>query len=207
MPNDNSLSLQKFMNSVSYMYTSLVNYFKLIPEFKRLSVETRINLLKNNFNQIFRLNSVLVIHATGAVEDTNTVVFKRVFPDDLYSELCYCVKNLFPFVYDPIFLKLLFVILMFSTSLCTRYDASEKLINTKELLLIQNFYIELLWRYMLYRYSTSKQSIRILTSFITRLLRSQIVTEELAVFISKTMSNQIDQLEPIMKAMWLNEKK
>jgi len=207
MPNDNTLSLQKFMNSVSYMYISFVDYFKSIPEFRNLCIETKISLLKSNFNQIFRLNNALVVHATGAVEDTSTVVFKNVFPPDLYSELCYCVKNIFPFVYDPILLKLLFIVLMFSPSLCTRYNINEKLINTKETLSIQNSYIELLWRYMLYRYSTLEQSIRILTSFITRLLRSQIVTEELAVFVSKTMSNQVDQLEPIMKAMWLSEKK
>jgi hypothetical protein len=60
---------------------------------------------------------------------------------------------------------------------------------------------------MLYRYSTTKQSIRILTSFITRLLRSQIANEELAAYVNKTMSNHVDQLEPIMKAMWLDEKK
>ncbi len=60
---------------------------------------------------------------------------------------------------------------------------------------------------MLYRCSTYRKSVQILTSFITRLLHSQIVNEKIAVYISKVVSNQTDQLEPIMKAMWLNEKK
>ena len=207
MPNDNSLSLQKFMNSVSKMYIAFVDYFKSIPEFKDLSVDTRICLLKSNFNQIFRLNSALIVHATGVVDDINSVGFKNVFPVCLYTELCQCIHNLFPFVYDPIFLKLLFIVLMFSSSLCTRFTVNQLLINTKGLLTIQNFYIELLWRYMLYRYSTSEQSIRMLTSFVTRLLRSQVVNEELSDYVNKTMSNHVDQLEPIMKAMWLDEKK
>jgi len=207
MPNDNTLSLQKFMNSFSYMYVALVDYFKLIPEFKSLSIDTRINLLKNNFSQIFRLNSALIIHATGTVEDKNSVVFKHIFPDDLYSEICLCAINLFPFVYDPIFLKLISIILIFSTSLCTRYNINERLAHTEDIFSIQNYYIELLWRYVLYRCSTYRKSVQILTSFITRLLHSQIVNEKIAVYISKVVSNQTDQLEPIMKAMWLNEKK
>jgi len=207
MPHDNTLSLQKFMNSFSYMYVALVDYFKMIPEFKNLSIDTRISLLKNNFSQIFRLNSPLIIHATGAVEDTNSIVFKHVFPADLYSEICHCAMNLIPFVYDPIFLKLIYITLMFSTSLCTRYNINNRLTHTEDIFSIQNYYIELLWRYMLHRSSTYRKSVQMLTLFITRLLHSQIVNEKIAVYISQVISNQTDQLEPIMKAMWLNEKK
>jgi len=207
MSNDNTLSLQKLMNSFSPMYVSFVNYFKSIPEFKNLPVDTKICLLKNNFIQIFRLNNALVIHATDILVDTNAVIFTRFFPEDIYSELCHCVKNLFPFVYDPIFLKLLFIILMFSTSLCTRYNGTEKIIHTENIFKIQNYYVELLWRYILYHCSSYRQSVQLLTSFITCLLRSQIVNEKVTVYISKVMSNQTNELEPIMEAMWINEKK
>ena len=188
------------------MYISFIEFFKFIPEFKDLSIQTKIILLKNNFNQIFRLNSALIIHATGTIQDKNSIEFKHIFPNDLYSELCYCALNLLPFVYDPIFLKLLFIILIFSTNLCTRYDINQKFLNTEKLISIQNSYIELLWRYILYRSSTYRQSIRILTLFVTRLLYSQIVNEKLTEYISKKLSNQTDQLEPIMKTMWINEK-
>lgn len=207
MPNDNELSLKKLMNSFSHMYVCFVDFFKLVPEFANLPVETKITVLKNNFTQIFRLNDALVTHATGAVQDANAVTFKRVFPEDLYAELCYCIISLFPFVYDPIFLKLLFIVLMFSTSLCTRYNPNEYNFNTNHIFSVQNYYIELLWRYILYRCSTYQQSVQLLMSFITRLLRSQLVNEKLAAYVSRVMSNQVDQLEPIMQAMWLNEKK
>jgi hypothetical protein len=205
--NDNTLSIEKFMNSVSHMYVALIDFFKFIPEFTNLSPEIKISLLKNNFNQIFRLNSALVVHATGVVDDTNSVVFKHVFPTDLYAELCHCIFALFPFVYDPMFLKLSFIVLLFSTSLSVRYDTDLKMIDTKTILAIQNFYIELLWRYILYRSSTYRQSVQVLTSFISRLLHSQIINDKLGGYISKIMPNQVDQLEPIMKTMWLTEKK
>jgi hypothetical protein len=206
MPNDNTLSLQKFMNSVSHIYVSLIDYFKFIPEFTNLSVDTKIFLLKNNLTQIVRLNSAIITHATGAVQDTNSIGFKNVYPEDLFSEVCRCIINLFPFVYDPIFLKLIFIILMFSPSLYTRYNINEKQIDTENIFSIQNHYIELLWRYILYRCSTYRQSVQFLTSFVTRLLHSQTVNAKLTVYIKKAISNQTDQLEPIMKAMWLSEK-
>ncbi|CAF4354718.1 unnamed protein product, partial [Adineta steineri] len=54
--------------------------------------------------------------------------------------------------------------------------------------------------------STYRQSVQLLTLFITRLLHSQIVNEKLSTYISQISPNQVNQLEPIMKAMWLDEK-
>ncbi|CAF4943261.1 unnamed protein product [Rotaria sp. Silwood1] len=206
IPNDTTLSLQTFMNSFSHMYVALIDYFKSIPEFSNLSTEIKIGLLKSNLNQTLRLNNVLVMQATGVVDDINSIVFKNVFPIDLFIELCHCSMALMPFVYDPIFLKLIFIVLIFSTSLSIRYDTNEQIIPTKTILSIQNVYIELLWRYMLYRCSTYRESIGLLTSFITRLLHSQTVGEKLSQYINKIISNHVDQLEPIMKSMWCNEK-
>ena len=207
MPNDNTFSLQRLMNSLSHIYVAIIDYIRYVPEFTNLSDNAKISLLKNNLNQIFRLNSALVIHATGVVDDVNTIAIKHAFPSDLYIELCRSVTNLLPFVYDPIFLKLLFIVLIFSTNLSTRYDVNQKIIPVENILSIQNSYVELLWRYILYRCSTYQQSVQLFTSFITRLLYSQIVTEKITGYVSKISPNQADQLEPIMKAMWLDEKK
>ncbi|CAF2750148.1 unnamed protein product [Rotaria sp. Silwood2] len=110
MPNDNTLSLQKFMNSFTHMYKALIDYFKYIPEFSNLSIEIKISLLKSNFNQTFLLNNALIIHATGVVDNINSVEFKNVFPIDLFIELNHCAMGLNPFVYDPIFLKLILIV-------------------------------------------------------------------------------------------------
>ncbi|CAF0922943.1 unnamed protein product [Rotaria sordida] len=75
-----------------------------------------------NFNQTFRLNNALIIHPTDIVDDINSVVFKNVFPVDLYIELCHCALALSPFVYNPIFLKLISIVLIFPTSLSIRCD-------------------------------------------------------------------------------------
>lgn len=189
------------------MYIALIEYFKCIPEFHQLPMETKIWLLKNNLNQIFRVNTVLIIQTTGIIEDTNSVAFRRVFPDDLYEELCQCARSLFPFISDPMFVKILLIILIFSTSLSTRYRPDEHSMDTKRIFGIQNSFLEVFWRYLSSRYSNDEEIIRVLNMFISRLLRSQLVTEKLADFIHRTLINDIDQLEAIIQSMWFNEKK
>lgn len=206
MLNDNTLSLPKLMNSISYIYLSLVDYFKNIPEFSNLPVEMRIILLKTNLNQVFYLNNALIVHATGTNDRLRTAVFKDLFPDDLYAKICSCILALLSFVNDPIFLKLLSIILIFSTSLNVHHDNYQPIIDTKGVFLIQNFYIELLWRWILSHCSTYRESVNLLTSFIRCSLHSQIINVKLHEFVNTINPNNIDQLEPIMKAMWLNEK-
>jgi hypothetical protein len=205
MPNDDTMSLQKFMNSLSHVYVAIIDYIKFVPEFTNLSNNTKVSLLKNNLNQIFRLNSALIIHTTGIVDDVNAVVFKNTFPSDLYLEVRRCAMDLLPFVYDPIFLKLFFVVLIFSTSLNIRYDVNQQIIHTQNILSVQNFYLELLWRYILYRCSTYRQSVQLFTSFIMRLLHSQMITEKIREHITEISPNKADQLEPIMRTMWLDK--
>jgi hypothetical protein len=201
---DETLSWEKLMNSVSHVYIALVDYIKLIPQFADLPIQCKAAQLKNNLNQVFGLNNALIVHATGVVDCLDAVVFKRLFPDDLYQGLCRCVLDLFQFVYDPILIKLLVVVLIFSTSLSVRVDTSQPTTYVKGVLAVQNFYIELLWRYILYRCSTCQRSVQLLTAFITRLLHSQVVHEQLSQYIGRILPNRVDQLEPIIKVMWLD---
>ena len=184
------------------MHISFIDYFKLIPQFHHLPMETKIYLLKNNFTQVFRLNNALVIHATDTTEDANTIALRQIFPDDLFVELCTCAQNIFPFVYDPIFLKILFVILIFSSGLSPRCDRHEQSIDTKSIYMVQNFYVEIFWRYLCDRYSNEKERVRMFSSFIQRLLRSQRVHEKLADFLRRNLSKEIDQVELIIQSMW-----
>jgi hypothetical protein len=210
MSDDNTLSLEKFMNSCAHIYMGLIEYFKVVPEFSNLSVNLKTSLVKNNLNQIFRLNSGLIVKATGLV-DPNSSIFISIFPPDLFVELCKCIAEILPFVFDPILLKLLLIILMFSTHLNIQYDKNfidtENASSTLQIFHIQNMYVEVLWRYILHRSSNFRQAVKLFSSFITRLVYSQYVNVRLNEFVSRLTPNKADQLVPIMKTMWLNEKK
>ncbi|CAF1396622.1 unnamed protein product [Adineta ricciae] len=205
MRDNDTISLQKLMNSVSGTYLAIVNYFRLIPEFNTLPIQVKAALLKSNLNQIIRLNSAIIIHAAGGREDPDRLALRHTFPADLYRELSRCAIDLFPFVYDPLFMKLILVVLIFSTSLSIRFTVGQSIIYPKNLIAIQDIYIELLWRYILYRSTSYRQSVRLLTTFITRLLHSQVISEKLTEHINKASPDQGNLLEPIMKAMWLDE--
>jgi hypothetical protein len=211
IPNDETLSLQKFMNSCANMYTALIQYFKFVPEFSNLSFYLKKSLIKNNLNQIFRLNSALVIKAAGIVDDQSSLVCMRLFPPDLFLELCKCISALSPFLYDPILLKLILIVLIFSSYLTLRYENNlidnEDDYSTYNILNIQNIYVELLWRYILSRCSNYREAVKLYSSFITCLVYSQYINIKLNEYISKITSNQTDQLLPIMKVMWLNDQK
>lgn len=69
--------------------------------------------------------------------------------------------------FDLITMKLLLSILCFSTIRCTGYwkNSSANLSNIQEILRIQDAYIELTWRYLLYRYG-HKQAVKCFLEFI-----------------------------------------
>jgi len=199
------------MNSCGDMYTALIQYFKFIPEFSSLSYSLKKSLIKNNLNQIFRLNNALILRVTGPVDDPNSTGIVNLFPPDLFLDLCKCIASLLPFLYDPILLKLFLIVLMFSTHLNIRYDnnltANEDNYSTYNLFNIQNIYVELLWRYIISRCSNYRNAVELFSSFITRLIYSQSISMKLNEYILQTISNQTDQLVPIMKVLWGNDQK
>ena len=209
LADDDAFLLRRFMNSCGHIYTALIQYFKSFPEFSYLSFHSKKSLIKNNLNQIFRLNSALVIKATGSVDDRDFPFFRRIFPPDLFTDLHKCVTALLPFLHDPILLKLILIILMFSTHLSLRYEYQanefEDTGSTAQIFHAQNIYVELLWRYILSRGSNSRQAIRLFSSFISCLVYSQTVSMKLQEYIFRTISNQTDQFVPIVQVMWSND--
>lgn len=195
------------MNSIAHMYTSLIEYFKLIPEFSKLSYTLKKSLVKNNLNQLYRLNNALVIKATGIVDKPNPVVIMQLFPQNLFRDLCKCAAALYPFLFDPILLKLILIVLIFSSYLNLQYENIENDYSTLHLLNIQNIYVELLWRYILSRCSNYKHAVKVFSSFIYCLVYSQDINIKLNEYVSKAIAEQADQLAPIMKVMWLNDQK
>ena len=65
----------------------------------------------------------------------------------------------------------------------------------------QTMYVELLRRYLLYCGSSSRQAVKLFSSFVTRLIYSQSVNMKLNEFLSEITPNRTDRSEPIMRAM------
>jgi len=211
MPVDGTLTLEKFLNASAKMYMSLIYYFKLIPEFNNLSVESKLSLIKSNLNQICRIHSTLIMKIVTPDLDKDSPVFLHIFPKELYFEIRSTSTALIPFVHDPLLIKLFLTVLMLSTHMNIQYEKNQIEINnenfTRNIFNVQNIYIELLWRYIRSRYSNYRQSVLLLTSFITRTLYSQLVQEKMNKFVRTILPSESQSLEPIIKSVWISEKK
>ncbi|UJR30113.1 hypothetical protein I4U23_017654 [Adineta vaga] len=211
MPVNETLTLRKFLNASSNIYIGLISFLQSIPEFRSIPVDTKIFLVKSNFNQVLFKHSALITKTITPHLMKDSPVLLHLFPKDLYMNLCERGHALLAFVHDPILLKLFFVILMLSTYLNIPYEF-DPMINTdinvtRTVLSAQNIYVELLWRYILSRSTSYRQSVQLLTSLISRTLNSQIIQDKMNDFIRKSISHQQQQLEPIIEALWTSNDK
>jgi len=211
MPVDGTLTLEKFLNASANMYMNLIYYLKSIPEFNNLPIQSKLSLIKSNLNQICRIHSTLIMKIITPDLDKDSPVFLHIFPKELYFEIRSTSTALIPFVHDPLLIKLFLTVLMLSTHMNIQYEINQIEINDensiRNILNIQNIYIELLWRYIRSRYSNYRQSVLILTSFITRTLYSQLVQEKVNNFVRTILPSESQSLEPIIKSVWISEKK
>jgi len=210
MPVDGTLTLEKFLNASANMYMSLIYYLKSIPEFNNLPIQSKLSLIKSNLNQICRIHSTLIMKIVTPDLDKDSPVFLHIFPKELYFEIRSTSSALIPFVHDPLLIKLFLTVLMLSTHMNIEYEKNQIEINnenfTRNIFNVQNIYIELLWRYIRSRYSNYRQSVLLLTSFITRTLYSQLVQEKMNKFVRTILPSESQSLEPIIKSVWISEK-
>lgn len=210
MPVNETLTLQKFMNASAKMYMGLIYYLKSVPEFNDLPMNAKMSLIKSNLNHVARVHSTFIMKIVTPDLDTDSPVFLHIFPADLYIKIRSNATALTPFVQDPILIKLFIIILMLSAHMQSRYEKIQ-IINddensTRNILNVQNFYADLLWRYILSRCSNYRQSVMIFSSLVTCTLYSQLIQAEIDKFMSTFLPSQNQSLEPIIKTMWISDK-
>jgi len=206
MPINETLTLRKFMNASSNIFIGLISYLKTIPEFNSIPIDTKISLIKNNLKQVFREHSTYIIQHVTPDLVNDSPVFLHVFPKDLYMDMRTTAIALLPFVYDPILIRLFIVILMLSTYM-NIYSEDYLIENNDEnvnrkILAAQNIYVELLWRYIISRCSNYQRSVQLLSSLIARILYSQTIQVKINQFIRTHISDQNQQLQPIIRSLW-----
>lgn len=209
MPINETLTLHKFMNASANIYIGLIYYLKSIPHFNNLPANAKMSLIKSNLNQIFRVHSAYIMKTVTPDLNKDSPVFLHIFPEDLYMDIRANGIALSPFVHDPILIKLFIIVLMLSTHMNIRYEPSS-IINdngdfTRTIYTVQNYYVELLWRYIRSRCSNYQKCVQLFSSFIATTLCSQIVQVKIDKFIRTNLPAQNQQLEPIMNSLWGTE--
>ncbi|UJR34164.1 hypothetical protein I4U23_021572 [Adineta vaga] len=155
---------EKFSNLLNLIYRSFGSFLERLPRFSTLQIGEKIELLHRHFRTIGGFHSVYLLRETNVHTDP---LYQNTFSfhcgSDIFEENLRIVHQ---HNFDGTILKLFLVTQIFST--CTdivqpRSSSSNNEIfmdktscstNIKDLLEIQNDYIEILFKYMLYRYGS-----------------------------------------------------
>lgn len=154
---------------ISLFYTSIQPFLERLPYFHQLSNETRRILLRNNLNGTGTFNSMLA--ASEA----------KVFDYDYYIGTCEqiygaeCIRKVERFLsrreFNLTLMKIMLVVLAFSSN-CSivlpdwNFDLNKSSIPYSiDLLRIQDVFIALLWKYLVYQYGFD-QAVRRLDNLV-----------------------------------------
>ncbi|CAF1211619.1 unnamed protein product [Rotaria sordida] len=195
------LRLDEFFNRKKQIFVYLISYFKHLPELQTLNVDDQVLLIKQNIRLLIPLNYAMLktpvnskfrgarIQTIGCINNINL--------HEIYLSLS---NSFVEFVrYDPIMIKLLIIILFFTTNpLTTRsiYDQGEykQLNNIKQ---IQSSYIELLWLYMIEKYG-EQNAVHLFTKMITKYLYLQLMIDSMDSIVR--VNNDIHNIDSLMQS-------
>jgi len=210
MPLDESLTLDKFLNACANIYVALIEFFKSLPEFGQISINGRLSLVKSNLNQIFRIHGAYLMKHITPDLCKDSPVYLRVFPQEIYAGIRNDSFKLTPFLCNPILLKLFMIVLMLSTHLSTSFEQNcqDTLdeYSIRAILNVQNFYLKLLWRFILSHSSSYRRSVQLITSFIGHTLTSQVLQANINEYICTVLPSRVQELKPIIKSVWISNK-
>jgi hypothetical protein len=190
-----------FYNEYQDREITLIEYFKLIPEFNRLSIDDKVRLIRNHFGTMYYINEPILVQ----YKSHNLVPsLHKSFNTNLAIRMLHSIDLMFAYANDPILLKLILIVRSLSSSI-NRYrnDTNMDRIydDTRSIFSSQNIYVELLWRYILYRTPFERDAVKFFNKLILDLLFVQ-HTYLMADYYLYSLQDEIDKLEPLMRSMW-----
>lgn len=190
-----------FFNEYQDREISLIEYFKLIPEFNRLSIQDKIRLVRNHFGTMYYINEPVL----APYKSNNLVAsIRKSFHGNLALRMIHSIDLMFSYVHDPVLLKLVLIVRSLSSSI-NRYrndtDMDRIYDDTKLIFAGQNVYVELLWKYVLYRSASERDAVKFFNKLVMDILSIQ-HTYLMSDYYLYCLQDEIDKLEPLMKSMW-----
>ncbi|CAF0823738.1 unnamed protein product [Rotaria sp. Silwood1] len=164
-------------------------------DFLSLSIDDRSILLHTTFTYTGNLSGIFIFYK---IQLTNYPIYYNVIEMLTHPSVIPVVRRIVDRLdFDMIIMKLFLAILSFSTNCNTVYsNTSENLSNIKEILRIQDTYIELTWQYLLYKYNFERAVI-CLSDFIRCFfaIHEAIVITHDVQWLTDTIASIINQTE------------
>lgn len=144
-------------------YTAAQSFVASSPDYKVLTVNEQSSLLKRNLNGLFIFCAEIVCRDLKMLENaawSNTLTY--TLGSDMIERKRYLNSRL---EHDTTLIKLMLIIIAFSSN-CYMLDERQTIYNdhllygTFRLLGSQNVFVDILWKYMIYRYGYRESVLR-----------------------------------------------
>jgi len=111
-PSVQHTSVHELLNELSLIFPVFIEYFKYIPEFANIAMDDKIRLVKDHFGDMMNINEPLMHPVTS---NNLIVTWTTVFGVDITARLLKLNQIIEQYIFDPILLKLLLIILVLSS--------------------------------------------------------------------------------------------
>ncbi|CAF0973277.1 unnamed protein product [Adineta steineri] len=200
-PTSKHARLHTFLNEYTERQKALVRYFKLIPEFDRVSINDKIRLIRNHFCVTLTINEA-TLSSSISQQLIDSVSF--LFDANISAHLLKCITLIHSYTSDRMLLKLLLIVKSLSSGI-NRYrndtDMDRIYDNTLEIFAAQNIYVELLWKYLLSRFPSELHVVK----FYNKLIQDLMFTQRVCFMTESHINNrphEIQRMEPLIQSMW-----
>ncbi|CAF3400566.1 unnamed protein product [Rotaria sp. Silwood1] len=194
-------SIHGFANEIAAEYEIAFEYLKLIPEFNNLTMDDRVRLVKNHPGTIIHINEPLM-HPGPSNNLVGTWI--NIFGLDITKRLFRRNRIIEQFIFDPIILKVVLIIFVLSSGNSRNIDHPDMdsiCDSPLSILIGQNIYVELLWKYLLSRLPDEKHAVIFFNRLVMFILFAQKIHLEVDDYI-QNLKHEIEQMEPMMQSMW-----
>ena len=170
----NQVPIDYSLDFMASIYTSLQSYINCLADFRILTFDEQTSLIQRNMQGLLACYCVFVFRQSGVFDkkQNENILLPLYGLDNVCSTKGLCDR----LDYDATLMKLLFISLVFSSSMFA-VDFEQQtcrdsfLYGTYRLFGSQNVYVEILWKYMIYKYDF-KETIHRLSRLIKVVLDS-----------------------------------
>lgn len=194
--------LDELYNRKIPIFKNFISLFKQLPEMQHINLDDQVTLIKQNIRIIIPLNYAMLRAPDQSPFRTVKLQTINCYQNANVHEMLRALADIFvDFVHhDPLVIKLLIIILFFSTnSLTTRsiYDPGYYQ-QLKYIQQVQTSYLELLWSYLYEKYGET-QAILLYTHMITKYLHVLTVIDQVDQIIQ--MNTDMQNVNLLMKTL------
>ncbi|CAF0775915.1 unnamed protein product [Adineta ricciae] len=163
-----------FIDILVSLYRSMLPFVESLPEYQNLNVNDRYELMDRNLSCVGAYNGIPIFRNAGVtLSSAFTCGFPSVYGSSLAEDSIRIAQRV---EHDMTIIKLFIPVLLFSTTHDVNYSKSRSktdpssignsnsvFFNSTHLFCIQNMYVEILFKYLIYRFGYEMASLRFAT--------------------------------------------